>query len=78
VPDRSLLPGQTIQVSVPLSVRHGRALGVTAVFYDGDPHDGGKPSDAERASYIGPRDPYEAKVSYRANSCGRHEALRRN
>jgi hypothetical protein len=70
--ERSILPGQTIEVSAPLSTPQGSASGVTALFYDGDPHAGGKAFGAERA-YVGADDPYDAKVSYRTNTCGKHD-----
>ncbi|HZQ51182.1 MAG TPA: DVUA0089 family protein [Bryobacteraceae bacterium] len=67
------LAGQTIAVSALLSASGNSASGVTAVFYDGDPHNGGRAFGLERSPYIAQDDTYEVLAPYIADRCGVHE-----
>jgi hypothetical protein len=49
--------------------------GVTAVFYDGDPQQGGKAFDAERIPHLRAGDTYEVKVRFRPQVCGQHRVF---
>ena len=69
---RRLALGQTIDVSTELSAANNSASGVTAVFYDGDPHNGGRPFGLERSPYIAENDTYQVKAPYYAHTCGAH------
>jgi hypothetical protein len=60
-------------VSAELSATGNSASGVTAIFYDGDPHAGGTAFGLERSPYIAENDTYEVKAPYYANTCGTHE-----
>lgn len=60
--------GQTIEVSALLSTPDGASSSATVVFYDGDPHAGGKAFEVERAPYISPEHKYQAKVLYNVSS----------
>jgi FG-GAP-like repeat len=70
---KRLAPGQIIDVSAELSAAHKSASGVTAVFYEGDPHAGGTAFGLERSPYIAENDTYEVKAPYYAKTCGAHE-----
>ncbi len=66
-------PNQPIKVSAMLSSVDESADGVTALFYDGDPHEGGKVFGAEFAPYIGAGHEYLAEALYEPETCGVHE-----
>ncbi len=70
---RRVAVGQTLDVSADLSAAKNSASGVTAIFYDGDPHAGGKPFGLERSPYIAENDTYQVKAPYHANTCGAHD-----
>jgi hypothetical protein len=67
------LAGQVIDVSAPLSATGNSASGVTAVFYDGDPHAGGRAFGLERSPYIAQDGTYTVSAPYFADSCGKHD-----
>jgi hypothetical protein len=64
--------GQTIDVSTELSAANNSASGVTAIFYDGDPHAGGTPFGLERSPFIAENDTYQVKAPFYASTCGKH------
>jgi hypothetical protein len=66
-------PGQTVEVSALLSGANGRESHGTAVFYDGNPHAGGKAFDAERVSHIAAGSSHLVKTLYRPDTCGVHK-----
>lgn len=47
--------------------------GLSIVFYDGDPKDGGKTFDVEGIPHIRADDAHIVKTVYHANSCGTHQ-----
>ena len=65
--------GQVVDVSTLISAENNSASGVTAVFYDGDPHAGGTAFGLERAPYIAENGLYKVEAPYYANACGTHE-----
>ena len=67
------LAGQTIDVSALLSASGNDASGVTAVFYDGDPHNGGKAFGLELSPYIAQNGTYQVLAPYHTNTCGTHQ-----
>ncbi len=67
------LPGQTIDVSAELSAENNSASGVTAIFYDGDPHAGGTAFGLERSPFIAESGTYQVKAPYYVRACGVHE-----
>ncbi len=68
-----VLAGELIDVSALLSATNNSASGVTAVFYDGDPHEGGTAFGLERSPYIAENGTYQVKAPYQANTCGTHQ-----
>jgi len=67
------LAGQVIDVSAPLSAIGNSASGVTAVFYDGDPQNGGTAFGLERSPYIAQGGTYQVLAPYHTYSCGTHQ-----
>ena len=67
------LAGQVIDVSALLSATGNSASGLTAVFYDGDPQNGGTAFGLERSPYIAQDGTYQVLASYRAHTCGTHQ-----
>ena len=70
---KRVLQGQTIDVSAELVAENNTASGVTALFYDGDPHDGGVVFGLERTPYIAQNGTYQVQAPYSAGACGKHE-----
>lgn len=68
-----VLAGQVIDVSALLSATGNSASGVTAVFYDGDPQNGGTAFGLERSPYIAQDGTYQVLASYHAHTCGTHQ-----
>lgn len=61
--------GESIEVSTTLST--GDAVpGVTVLFYDGDPGNGGKLFDAERVAYVRANDTHQVSVRFNPDTCG--------
>jgi hypothetical protein len=56
------------EVSANLRARR-IASGLSVVFYDGDPQQGGKPFDIERIPHIRANDTYQVKVSFKPKTC---------
>ncbi len=73
VPDKRVLQGQAVDVSAEVSAEANSASGVTALFYDGDPHGGGSVFGLERIPYIAENGTYQVEAPYRAGACGKHE-----
>jgi hypothetical protein len=46
---------------------------VTAVFYDGDPQNGGTAFGLERSPYIAQNDTYQVLATYKPHTCGTHQ-----
>lgn len=65
--------GQVITVSTALSAETASALGLTAIFYDGDPQAGGEAFGLEHAPYIPENGLYEVEAPYFAKVCGKHD-----
>ncbi|MBV9303841.1 MAG: hypothetical protein JOY53_17165 [Acidobacteriaceae bacterium] len=65
--------GQVIDVSTLISAEGNSASGVTAIFYDGDPHAGGTAFGVERAPYVAENGLYKIEAPYYASTCGTHE-----
>ncbi|MGH9697257.1 MAG: hypothetical protein ACRD5Z_24145, partial [Bryobacteraceae bacterium] len=43
------------------------------VFYDGDPHEGGRRFGVERIPYIAADTSYDVATTYRTNTCATHQ-----
>ena len=65
--------GQMVDVSAQLIAENNSASGVTALFYDGDPHAGGTVFGLERIPYIAETGTYQVEAPYNAGACGKHE-----
>ncbi|MBV9303840.1 MAG: hypothetical protein JOY53_17160 [Acidobacteriaceae bacterium] len=65
--------GQVIDASTLISAENNSASGVTAIFYDGDPHAGGTAFGVERAPYVAENGLYKVEAPYYASACGTHE-----
>jgi hypothetical protein len=69
----SAMRGQIIDVSTMLSATNNGASGVTAVFYDGDPHAGGTAFGMERSPYVAQNGTYQVKAPFQGTACGTHQ-----
>jgi hypothetical protein len=65
--------GQPVDVAAQLTAENNSASGVTALFYDGDPHDGGVVFGLESVPYIVENGRYQVEAPYNAGACGKHE-----
>jgi len=70
---KRVLQGQTVDISAELVAQNNSASGVTALFYDGDPHDGGVVFGLERTPYIAENGTYQVEAPYSAGTCGKHD-----
>jgi hypothetical protein len=70
---KRVLQGQTVDVSAELVAENNSASGVTAFFYDGDPHDGGVVFGLERTPYIAQNGTYQVEAPFNADVCGKHD-----
>jgi hypothetical protein len=70
---KRVLQGQIVDASATVTAENNSASGVTALFYDGDPHDGGVVFGLERIPYIAENESYQVEAPYRAAACGKHE-----
>jgi predicted GNAT family acetyltransferase len=73
VSEKRVLQGQTVDISAQVLAENNSASGVTALFYDGDPHAGGNVFGLERIPYIAQDGTYQVEAPYRAAACGKHE-----
>ncbi len=73
VSEKRVLQGQTVDISAQVLAGNNSASGVTALFYDGDPHAGGTVFGLERIPYIAQDGTYQVEAPYRAAACGKHE-----
>jgi hypothetical protein len=64
--------GQSLEVAAHLRTHTQSASGVSVVFYDGDPQNGGRAFDEERIAHIRPNDTAQARVLFRSDVCGAH------
>ena len=63
----------TLDITADLKAENRSASGVTALFYDGNPHDGGTVFGLERVPYIEEGGTYQVEAPYRPAACGKHE-----
>ena len=70
---KRVLQGGTVDASAELVAENNSASGVTALFYDGDPHEGGVVFGLERIPYIAQNGTYQVEAPYNAGACGKHE-----
>jgi hypothetical protein len=62
-----------VDASAKLMAENNSASGVTALFYDGDPHEGGVVFGLERIPYIAENGTYQVEAPYTASACGKHD-----
>lgn len=69
-------PGQLITVSTKLHTG-GQDVkgGLTVLFYDGDPAQGGKAFDLERVVHLRADDTHDVRVPFRSSVCGKHQIV---
>jgi hypothetical protein len=65
--------GGNVVVSAILSANGRAASGLDAIFYDGDPRQGGRPIAVKRIPYIADNARYKVEALYHSDSCGVHE-----
>lgn len=65
--------GQVIDVSTLITAEDNSASGITATFYDGDPHAGGTAFGLERAPYVAENGLYKVEAPYYTRTCGAHD-----
>ncbi len=70
---KRVFQGQMVDVSAQVKAENNSASGVTALFYDGDPHAGGVVFGLERIPYVAENESYQVEAPYRAAACGKHE-----
>ena len=73
VSEKRALQGQTVDISAEVIAENSSASGVTALFYDGDPHAGGTVFGLERIPYIAENGTYQVEAPYHSAACGKHE-----
>ncbi len=73
VSEKRALQGQTLDISAEVIAENSSASGVTALFYDGDPHAGGTVFGLERIPFIAENGSYQVEAPFRAGACGKHE-----
>ena len=71
--EKRVFQGQTLDITAKLRAENSSASGVTALFYDGNPHAGGTVFGLERIPYIAQDGTYEVEAPYSAGACGKHE-----
>ena len=67
-----VLLGQEVTISGLVHSR-GEIDGISMMFFDGDPNNGGKLFDVDGISHIRASDSHLAKTVYHADSCGEHK-----
>jgi hypothetical protein len=73
VSEKRLRQAQHMDVTANLIAENNSASGVTVLFYDGDPHEGGVVFGLERVPYVAENDSYQVEAPYSAGACGKHE-----
>jgi hypothetical protein len=67
--------GERVIVSTGVYAKDDSVPGITLLFYDGDPQDGGTLFDVERLSHVRADDRHAARVNFRSDACGRHKVF---
>lgn len=65
--------GDNVVVSAMLFANGRAAVGLDAIFYDGDPRQGGRAIGAQRIPYIADNARYKVETLYHSRNCGVHD-----
>jgi hypothetical protein len=71
--EKRVFQGHMLDISAEITAENNSASGVTALFYDGDPHEGGVVFGLERIPYIAENGTYQVEAPYNAGACGKHD-----
>jgi hypothetical protein len=70
---KRVMQGQMVDASAELIAENNNTSGVTALFYDGDPHADGTVFGLEQIPYIAESGTYQVEAPYNASACGKHD-----
>lgn len=71
--EKRVMQGGLVDITARLTAENNSASGVTALFYDGNPHAGGTVFGLERIPFIPEDGTYQIEAPYQARTCGKHE-----
>jgi hypothetical protein len=71
--EKRVIQGQVVDVSAELIAENNSASGISALFYDGDPHSDGTVFGLEQIPYIAENGTYQVEAPYNASACGKHD-----
>lgn len=71
--EKRVMQGRIVDVSADLIAENNNASGVTALFYDGDPHADGTVFGLEQVPYIAENGTYQVEAPYNSGACGKHD-----